>query len=243
MKITIGKRRFLKEEKARTLAAMNQPSGGVADADDNIEQVPMPQGSVRALRAFVRDGEALHGDAYANHVQASSDAGAGGGIDSAVLAVKEYYEKSAHIKGWTRQEHTMAYNKVMSELAVPETPVDMGTGGIGFAAVAEDSEITKGNWIGGELANLNIYKENGLENNNNFQDFRTAAQAMLDFLEKDLTGRDVDNNTPAEKVLPMRTPVAENREKLGKPVGTGISRSDFIKIAAEEIFGAFDRRG
>lgn len=72
--------RLIKEE-TKTLAAMNQPSGDIASA------MP-PAGVLKALRAFMRDGEQLHPEAYINHMGAFS----GGGVSSALMDVVAYYD-------------------------------------------------------------------------------------------------------------------------------------------------------
>ncbi len=83
MKINISKQRLVRliKEETKTLAAMNQPSGDIASA------MP-PRGVLKALRAFMRDGEQLHPEAYINHMGAFS----GGGVSSALMDVVAYYD-------------------------------------------------------------------------------------------------------------------------------------------------------
>ena len=79
----LNKQRLIQliREETNTLAAMNQPSGDIASS------MP-PAGVLKALRAFMRDGEQLHPEAYVNHMGAFS----GGGISSALMDVVAYYD-------------------------------------------------------------------------------------------------------------------------------------------------------
>jgi hypothetical protein len=92
--------------------------------------------------------------------------------------------------------------------------------------------VDKADALRGALSKVDALKHAG-----DLDGFHKAMQELTDSLEMELSGQDVSNDPKADEVNHMM----ENREKMGKTRGATIGRSDFIRIASEEIFGAFRR--
>lgn len=122
-------------------------SSGIADAngipaDANVNMAP-PSEILKALRAFMRDGEQLHPEAYANHMEAYPG--------EALMDIVGYYD---------------------------------------------DMNLTdKANALRQSVVDIEKLKQEGDQEN-----FKQRAQALLDELETDMLGQNLDNNPRAEDI-------------------------------------------